>query len=1151
MRHRKSWLLIVPLVLLVLCTAALAQQKTTETPDQPEEPASPVITRAETTGVVGEKLARFDMALKVRSYSNEQTRVVLLPADLAVTNWSVSEGFFGPGAYVTRTERGIELVLKDKGKFDVQLDFVLSVGKEKRGRSLTIPLLHALVARTEVTIPEKDLEVTARPAMSMETTAEDDSTKVIIYGGDGEVTLNWERKAPEKVLKPVVFADQTTRAGIGHGVMRIDSTIEYSIVQGKKESLRIELPPDCSLLDIEGPEIRTWDVQEADDGARTLTVELAEEVGESYSLELALEKVLPQVQMEVELPAIEPLDVVREKGRVAVSAARGISVEAGEMDGISHVDVREMSGLSALSGQQLRLGFRYLKRPFSLALRLGEVRAKTSVETFTLVRAGMDAMRLHSRLNYTIRDAGVFEFKIALAEGLRLVDITGENINNWQLDETGRELTVSLRSKAEGRYQLQVETEYSDVAAEKTIVPTVRALNVEREVGYLALLPAPGMKIETSELSGVSQIDVEELPAELLQEKPALGFRYIRPGYTLALNVSEIQPEVQAEVRTIYSLDEHELEMQTEIHYSIRRAGIFQLRVAIPSELRRTSVDGTEIDDTSYDETEGILTVNLRSKATGSYVLKLGTEKTLSAPVEEVELPVIKTVDTRKERGFLAVVTRTSVRVKPAPGAIEGLDDVGESDLPPQMLSRAGTVALPFKYFSQPWSLTLEVEPIDPRVTTEVFNLLTVGEELLSVSATARYSIANAGIDTLEVKVPAGATAVEFDGEAIKHREENEQDNTWTISLQSRRTGDYTLFVNFQIKLTDEQTLIPYEGVATPGVHRETGYLAVTSRPDVELQVADQDVESLTPVDGREIPGTFTEGLESVPLLLAYRYISHPYTVRISALTHAAAEVTVAVVETARLSTTITEEGNMITDLACVLRNTRQQYLDLRLPQDARTWHAFVDREPVSPLRDGEVTKIPVAQRDGGGRATREVRVRYSHGREELTRAGSIRLESPLAGIDVMRLGWSLSLPDGYEIVRHSGPIRRVDGVYAMESRLRKLNPDTEVSARVQQRRSANQWKSKQALSNVRALEQSEAQGRATAGRQMALYTGSRPGETNVHAFQALIVSKGEPAWLQVNYLKGSISMPLKGLFVLLVLAICGAIWKLAPAPVE
>ena len=795
-------------------------------------------------------------------------------------------------------------------------------------------------------------------------------------------------------------------------------------------------------------------------------------------------------------------------------------------------------------GDEVRLGFRYLKRPFGLTIRTGEVVAKTSVEVLTLVRAGMDSMRLTSNLNYTIRDAGVFQFRLRLDEGLKLVDIKGPNINNWQLDDTGRVLTVALRSKAEGQYALRIETELEKPGADGAPVPTLRALDVDRESGYVAVVPAPGMKVETAAVTGISQIDVKELPGELLSQSAALAYRYIRPDYRVALNVSEIQPEVLAEVQTIVTLLEHELKLDTAIHYTIRRAGIFQLRVAIPKDLRRTNIEGVDIDDTSWDDATCVLTVNLRSKVTGSYVLKIQTDRTVEGIEEGLDLPVLSAVDVKKESGFLAVVTEASVRVKPAEGKLAGLDDVSLSDLPPEMLKKAPKVALAFKYFSQPWTLALAVERIEPRVTAEVFNLLSIGEKLMTVSATVKYNILHAGVDTFAVKLPRGATAVDIDGDSIKQREENKETGVWTITLQSKRTDSYTLYVSFQQKIEEGQGAIPYGGVEAQDVQRETGYLAVTSRPDVELTVADADIENLSPIDSREIPQDYLEGI-TLPVLLAYRYVSHPYDIRIGALPHDAAEVTVAVVEGARLSTTVTEEGNMITDMVCILRNSRRQYLDLELPEGARVWHAFVAGQSVTPSQDGRITKIPVARASGDNSAF-EVRLRFSDDRKELGRLGSMELASPMRGIDIMRLGWTLSLPRGYDIVRDVGNMQRLDGFHIMEKQIRDLNPDQDVPATVARRGAASSKVSQQAIFNYEANERIGIGAQGESSRSRSIYTGSRPMQSNMFVFQALIVSADEPkpAWVKVNYVKGSMGIPMQGVVVVLAALGAGLVWR-------
>jgi hypothetical protein len=1140
---RKVLTCLATLFVIALCagsTIALGQEQGKQ---QVPPPAAPlVIQSAETEGRVGEDLAHLTMKLRAECYEDGRHAVPLFPAGVAVTDWSVKGEFFGPKAYIRPDTNVIELVAEGKGSFTVTLEFVLPVEKERLGRRINLPIVPALVSKSELSLPGAELDVKVSEGASLETLSARDSTTVRVYGGRDGVALTWTPKAPEKVLKPIIFADQTIRLRVGQGVTRVDSTIDYSIVQGSMKDIEVRLPADLSLLNVDGKEIRSWDVLDVPEG-RLLKVSLLGEVEKDYRLELRLEKVLPEVETVIEAPQIEPLNVVRERGQIVVAAAKGISVEAVELKEISHVDVREMPAALQMTGEEVRLGFRYLKRPFTLKLRTGEVVAKTSAEVMTLVRAGMDSLRLTAVLNYTIRDAGVFQFRVALDPALKLIDVNGANINNWQFDEATRVLTVALRSKAEGKYSLEIEAEQEKPNPERTVVPPVHALDVDRETGYVAILPAPGMKVETAAVSGISQVDVKELPDFLLRSSPALAYRYIRPAYQVAVRISEIEPEVTADIRTIATLDDQELAMDTEIHYDIRRAGVFQIRVEIPKELRRRNIEGADIDDTSWDEESDILTVNLRSRVMDKYVLRIQTDKMLESIDQGVLIPTIRALDVKKERGFVAMVTKASVRIKADDEGTSGLDDISLGDLPPEMLRKAGNIAMAFKYFAPPWSLALSVERIEPRVTAEVFNLLSIGEKLMSVSATVQYTIQHAGTDTFIVKLPIDATAVDINGEGIKHRDQDKQTNSWTITLQSKRENSYALYISFQHKLSEEQTTIPYSGIEAVGVERETGYLAVTSRPDVELKVGAQDIQNATAIDAREIPASYMEGV-ALPVLLAFRYVSHPYSLNIAALPHNAAEVTTAVVESVRFSTTVTEEGNMITDMVCMLRNSRQQYLDLRLPAGSRIWHAFVGQETVSPLTDGEVTKIPVARLGDDTNAPFEVRIRYSDERPKLGRVGSIKLESPIRDIDIMRLGWTLVLPESYDVVHATGNIRRLDSLRYMEGVLLNLNPDAQVSVAVRRGGVAQKKMGYQELANVNAAQMIQS-GPMSNAINPSIYTGSKPIEGRLFTFQALIVTAEEPAWLEAQYVKSSIGIPVSAVIILVGIIIAAIFWKL------
>ena len=64
-------------------------------------------------------------------------------------------------------------------------------------------------------------------------------------------------------------------------------------------------------------------------------------------------------------------------------------------------------------------------------------------------------------------------------------------------------------------------------------------------------------------------------------------------------------------------------------------------------------------------------------------------------------------------------------------------------------------------------------------------------------------------------------------------------------------------------------------------------------------------------------------------------------------------------------------------------------------------------------------------------------------------------------------------------------------------------------------------------------------------GYNVSIYTGSKPKQRRTFIFQGLIVSADEPAWVEAQYLKESLGIPLHGMLVIGALVLCGVIWRL------
>ena len=1128
----------------------------------PTEKPQLLLHEATATGTVGDTVAKLSLKLAFEAIGREPPERVLLPPTVALTQMRLDAK---TAARLVRDAEGYVLRCETPGDYSLELDYVVRVEKKDKIRTLSLPLVAAARSSTALTIPGGSVEVKLSPEIAYDTQAAGTDTLLTVYGAAvDQVTVTWEPKLEEKEVAAVVFADQNAQVSVGRGVLRVDTTLDYTILQGKVQELAVALPADATLLSVRGEGVRTWDVTTEGQG-RLLKVALLDAASDTYQLQLQVEQAIAKGALgraeAFTVPAIAAQDVERETGAVGILVWKGLKVEPLTTEGVTQVDVREMPAAFQKLKEQVHLAYRYLQRPFSIEAQVSEVEAKVSAEVLSAARVSPEALRVQSKIDYTIRDAGIFRFQIKLSKDVRLVDLEGKDINNWERD--AETLTIDLRSKAEGPYTLTLETEQpiAQGTTEVAVAP-IELLDVARERGHVALAADPGIKIEPVELTDIMQIDVRDLPKTAKNPAPKadLAFRYLKHPYSLRIAISKIEAEVDAAVHTALKIAEKNVEVNATVQYDIRKAGIFQLQVGLPDDFRLLGCDGPSIDDWKVETIERtedgqqvqlrVVTVALKQKTEGKYALSLtGKQDVEDLEAEPIPIPNFTAQGAKKETGFIAVRADESLRVKADEST--GLAEIDVKELPAELGKTPSVLA--FRYFAQPWSGSLAVEPIDPHVTAETFTFLSLGEALLQASVTARYTILYAGVQTFKVRLPDGATNVDITGEDVKHKEEDKATHTWTVTLQAKRKGDYRLYVTFQQDTGGEQVDLKYQGLRVrdkddptlQDVKRETGYIAVAARSDLEL-AGGTDLEGLTPIDPQEIPADYKAGI-TAPLLLAFRYLQHPYTLHAVATKHDPADVLVAIIEACLLSTTLTEDGTMITDVACRLRNTREQNLAIALPDGAELWHVFVDGRRAVPVKSKEAdvtwTKVPIA---GVGSPTRPfvVQLRYGHAIGELGGSGVLHLDFPRLAIPAMRLGWRIAVPEKYRLVSHAGSLRHVP---FLDTQLDALGGGIVPVAQQQQAVVALGKQSVQYRMNQMAIEQVQQEARNVAkGRwsgQRSIYTGSKPETANVYHFQSLIAMK-DPGTIRSTYFRNSVDYVVQGVLVLVTLAAVVVFWR-------
>ena len=1138
---------------------------------------------------------RGTMSVRIRHLGKGADWVPLFTGNVGVLEAKVKGGgWFGTTPVLMRREKAVGLLLTGRGSFSVNLDFATPLTVVRGASAAPVPMVQALSSVYEVTLNDANLSVSLDPALPFQKEPAAGKTLVRIFGaGDGEIMLRWEPAPQERAVETIAFAAQQQVLSVSAGLLHVEAQIDYTLLQGRMPEALISLPEGYSLLKVAGANVRTWDIKKEGQGPSTLVVTLADAAAPTGRLTITLEKTLGPVPLEIEAPALIVQGVAREKGLIAIALEKGLQAEIIQKENVGQVNLSEVADSIGTLKDGVSLALRYLARPYKLTLRVSTIEPKVYGEVSCLTVASIERFRQSWDVQYEIRNAGLFQLQLKLAPGMKLVGLRGDNINNQSLDPASGVLTIDLRSKAEGAYRLSLQT-YSDVAdPAQAVLPALELVGVERQWGTIGVSTESGIAVETGELTSVSQIDVGELKGSaVLQEMvaaqsapaPMLAFRYLSFPYTLHLPVTHVRPELKCEPQHYVQITRKSLRYASAFDYRIKKAGVFQLRLHVPAELRPSlTVKGDRVEDYSYDAPSQTLTIQLTEKTMDDVQVTLESEMLLGAELpapgksQDVAIPAIYTLDCEQERGHIAIGTDESIRLKRS-GTGGALHDVDVQEIPPALVQKAANAKLAFRIIEAPWDLTLEVTSIPPKIQAQTFNYVRYGEDYLIGASTVEFTIQYAGVKEFRVRLPKGVAEPNIRGANIKIQEKVKPEagaatpaaatdggDVWRIELQSEVKGSYQLIFEYTMDLDAKQTRRAFTGPQVfgvmPEVEREIGYLAVTGDPSLELTPVPEELKGLTPADEEEIPLKFRAlppsvasqiGRQTVPILFSFRYLAHPYELALNSVRHEEAEVVTAVVESCKLDTTLTAEGNRITALIAQVRSRYQPFFEIQLPPKAQLWHALVNGVRVRPLTEqtaqGEVTKVPIAQVQGVSGPVR-VELQWEEvSTQKLGRTEHVALDVPsLLGMRILRLGWVLQLPRGYRVVSSSGTLQEIPGERFFEDSLRRLQPTDQPGGATGPRPAAEQAEQtdSQQASNAAVLA---GQAGGKTAPPTPSFAATKPQLPERFYFQGLILNPQVPARVSALAVAGPALKILIAVEVLILLALCGLFWAVFPA---
>lgn len=565
-------------------------------------------------------------------------------------------------------------------------------------------------------------------------------------------------------------------------------------------------------------------------------------------------------------------------------------------------------------------------------------------ESSSTVHVAPTLARYQTHIQYEILQGKPSNLILRLPAAQTITKITGQNIRDWRVQTAAgiQTLTVDFAKPAERSYQLTVFSEDTTDAGTLSLVPP-QPLGVEREAGTVSIT-AEDVIVETTKVTGLRQINT------VAGTVAAYQF-FGRDTFQLDLKRQRVEPVVKLSSYAAVILEENRLLVHNQITLAVEKAGIYQIELTPPAKFTITDVTGEGVSD--WKLTDGKILVQFRSRVLGSRTLTIKIEQPLSVLPKEIELTQIRAASASKNTAFLEISAVAGLQLKTA--TLTGMREV------PVTAAQMSTGRL-LAYASDQgdWVAKISVEKLLPRVIAEVVNLISIGDGIIGGAANIRYGIFNQGVKEFKVAVPEIWKNVDFIGKGVRRRDPQTNAVTktidWTISLQDKVWGSYTLTITYDEQFTESSARLPLPGAHAIGVEREAGYVAISKSAALDLVIdrdaADSKEIGLERVDEAALPAAERDQLERAPYRV-YKYDNNekPFKLEAVASRLEASQLLAAVADRNELTTEITDSGQMLTKAVFKIKNTRAQHQHFTLPPGSTLWSSLIDGQPVKPER--------------------------------------------------------------------------------------------------------------------------------------------------------------------------------------------------------
>ncbi len=479
------------------------------------------------------------------------------------------------------------------------------------------------------------------------------------------------------------------------------------------------------------------------------------------------------------------------------------------------------------------------------------------------------------KLDYDISRATLNQLLIEVPANQKVVNVFDRNVKAWnfELQEGKQVIRVELFEATQGKQSLLVELEEFTDATQSTYdvsAAVVRAIGVGRQQGIVVARLEKGLQGEATKRTGLLQLDQNDLPPSLRESNWEFAYRYGAVPYELALRVEKVLPRISVTELVDAELASDRLTLNWQGLYQIKDAGLFQLRLEIPTGFEVRSIVGKAIGDAqpaavdshhrvADDSTTWI--VNLSQRAFDNVGLSVQLQRSLSDPnlltptgaasTIELPLPRANPDDVEFSQGTVVLSAPESLRVNPA--KVDGLRSISLVEAyqkiaaaersSPQLVS-----VLAYSFAKGKTEFSVTAERRRPLVTVEQLLRAEIDSGVVKFNVSLFYDVKYSGVKSLRIDVPTSlindirCTNKSLRREDVVPRPEDAAEGytPWAFAAVAELLGPSEVNLTWEQKIDElgigKSLDIPIPRLIPLEVDRASGQIVISKSESIDIQ---------------------------------------------------------------------------------------------------------------------------------------------------------------------------------------------------------------------------------------------------------------------------------------------------------------------------